>query len=241
MALSTKEKYWPGSIVADEDGRVILISKGAEMGPLASNEKYWAGSHATDEYGRLIAVGPGGTPVNEPGNGTVTLEKLATTALTAIERPYRQRFFSATTLGAAALSSKKYFILNGQTSQPEPSATVSQPWRIDWKPSQEEVEGLTTKCRLRASASVAATKVGVKVKIALFKVEYAVTGVIKLSEEVPASAFELEPGATTNGEVSGETADFVLSEGVYAAGAIPSGTTEGACGIQCRLLVHNTE
>jgi hypothetical protein len=61
MALGAKETYWPGSVVTDEDGRLILVSPGAEMGPLGSGETYWAGSHATDEYGRAVAVGPGGS------------------------------------------------------------------------------------------------------------------------------------------------------------------------------------
>jgi Pectate lyase superfamily protein len=63
MALGTAEKYWGGSVAADEDGRLIVVSEGDEVGPLAPTEKYWAGSHATDEYGRLVVVGPGGEPL----------------------------------------------------------------------------------------------------------------------------------------------------------------------------------
>lgn len=77
MALGTKEKYWGGSVVTDEDGRLVIISEGEEVGPLAATEKYWGGSHATDEYGRLVVVGPGGAAA---GGATIVEVKPTTLA-----------------------------------------------------------------------------------------------------------------------------------------------------------------
>jgi len=67
MALAAGEKYWAGSVAADTDGRLILIPKGAKLGPLSALETYWPGNHPTDEYGRLIAVGPGGRDLGSTG------------------------------------------------------------------------------------------------------------------------------------------------------------------------------
>ncbi len=63
MALGTKEKYWPGSVVTDSYGRLVVVPEGAEVGALSESEHYWPGSHATAEQGRLIVVGPGGAPI----------------------------------------------------------------------------------------------------------------------------------------------------------------------------------
>jgi len=226
------EKFSSG-FVRDSQGRLV-VSEGGPEG--------WISGFVRDQEGRLVVVGPGGRAVGEvPGDGTVTLAKLATTATAALERPYRTRKEFAGTIEATATENTKYFILNGQANAKEINPYISQPFLINWVPADEAVEGLTTKCRIKATCEVAGSAVNRKVKVALFTLTRA-GGKVTLNEEVAGTSFELEPGAGTNTDVAGESGKFTLAEGKYSVGAVVLGGAPGAnFGINGRFVVNNEE
>jgi len=162
------------------------------------------------------------------------------TALAALAKVWRSRHTVATQIGVGAAKETKYWLLNGGTSLSEPGAggtTISQPWRVGWVAADEALEGLTTKCRIKAEATVAgATKV--TVHVALYKV---VKGAkFTLGEEVSGSGKDIELGSSTNTGITGESGEFTIPEdGDYAIGCTVSGTPENPLSIQARLVVHN--
>ena len=126
----------------------------------------------------------------------------------------------------------------GQTSTVELPAATSQPWRIGWVAADEAVEGLTTKCKIKAALTVGAAA-KCTAPVALFKV---VPGEkLTLGTEVAGSAVELAAGEGANKTISGESGEFTIPEdGDYALGLTMSAEAKAAFGVQSRLLVHNT-
>jgi hypothetical protein len=161
-------------------------------------------------------------------------------ALAALAKVWRTRHTVATQIGTGAVKETKYLLLNGQTSQSEPGGggtALSQPWRIGWVAAEETVENLTTKCRIKAEATVA-NAAKVTVHVGLYKV---VKGAkFTLGEEVSGSGKDLELGSSTNTGITGESGEFTIPEdGDYAVGCTVTGTPENPLAMQARLVVHN--
>jgi hypothetical protein len=173
-----------------------------------------------------------------PSKGSVGVEQVAASFWAALSKAWRSRHTTATIVGSGAQTAKKFWILNGQTSLVEAPAATSQPWRVGWVAADEVVEGLSTKCKIKAELTLAAA-IKATVHVALYKV---VKGEkMTLGEEVAGSGFDIAAGESANTGLTGESAEFAMPEdGDYALGATVSAEAKASCGLQARLLVHNT-
>src|SRR3954451_24816453 len=174
--------------IPDKDGRVVIAGS-PSFSPVTTGEGVPAAFGKGLLYIQLegsttVAVWEGqgsGAPIRRwktdgiPAAGSVGLEQMATAAVEAISKltagVWRSRQSTATTIGSAAQTGKKFWVVNGQTSNIEAAAALGQPWRIGWVSADEAVEHLTTKCKIKAVVALGAA-INANVTVALYKVGY---------------------------------------------------------------------